>query len=71
MPVDSMKTGLGLSKTSSTFFIVQILFVVLSAVTMLPLLVNTQQEKQAQNKMNYMHAVTVIFTLLYSLSHLY
>ncbi|MBZ6526159.1 hypothetical protein HYQ40_00120 [Aerococcaceae bacterium DSM 111021] len=67
----ALMSGFYFSLPSSTFFIVQILFVVLSAVTMLPLLVNTQQEKQAQNKMNYMHAVTVIFTLLYSLSHLY
>lgn len=63
--------GFYLSLPSSSYFIIQILFVLLSGITLLPILVRTRQEHQTQNKMNYMHAVAVIFTLLYSLSVLY
>lgn len=67
----ALLSGFYFSLPSSSYYIVQTLFILLSAVTMLPLLVKTQREKQAQNKMNYIHAVTLIFTLLYSLSQLY
>lgn len=60
-----------LSIPSTSFYIVQVLFVLVSGFTILPLLVNTRVERQAQNKINYVHAIAVIFTLLYSMSQLY
>lgn len=63
--------GFYLSIPSSSYYAAQIIFVLFCGLTMLPLLVNTQKEHQTQNKMNYMHAVTVMFTLFYSLSQLF
>lgn len=63
--------GFYLSIPSSSYYLTQIIFVLFCGLTMLPLLVNTQNEHHTQNKMNYMHAVTVMFTLFYSLSQLY
>src|SRR5699024_7629861 len=59
------------SLPSSSYYINQILFDLLSDVKILSLLVKIKHEKQSQNKMNYIHVVTLIFTLLYSLSQLY
>ncbi|XJS11458.1 hypothetical protein ACF3NG_04415 [Aerococcaceae bacterium WGS1372] len=69
--VIALTTGFYLSIPSNSYYITQIIFVIFCGMTMLPLLVNTQREHQAQNKMNYMHAVTVIFAIFYSLSQLY
>lgn len=69
--VIALVIGFYLSIPSSSYYITQIIFVLFCGMTMLPLLVNTQREQQAQNKMNYMHAITVMFTLFYSLSQVF
>lgn len=60
--------GLFQSFPSTTYFIVQILFVILSAGIILPLVVTTNKTYQMQNKINYISAVFLLFTLFYSLS---
>ena len=60
--------GLLQSFPSSTYFIVQILFVILSAVIILPLVVSTNKSHQMQNKINYISAVFLLFNIFYSLS---
>lgn len=63
--------GFFLSLPSRSFYLIQILFFVVSTITILPLAARTTQERQIQNKMNYAHSVAFVFSLFYALSQLY
>lgn len=59
------------SLPSSTFYIVQCIFFLITAVSILPTLVVTKQAKQAQNKINYYSSISLIFSILYGLSYVF
>lgn len=60
--------GLFLSRPSQSFWLVQILFGLVSLAMISPLVVVTHSDHQKQNKINYVSAITLVFSLLYSLS---
>lgn len=60
-----------LSIPSSTYYVVQIIFLLITIVTLLPTLVVTKQIKQAQNKINYYSSISLIFNILYGLSYIF
>lgn len=57
-----------LSLPSKSFFLVQILFLIISSFTAIPLLISVKGEKGKQNKINYLSAYLLIFSLLYALA---
>lgn len=63
--------GVYFSLPSSTYFLVQLLFIFVSGLIILPMFVPTEREKQIQNKINYYNAATLIFSLLYGLSFIF
>lgn len=69
--VTGISYGLFLSRPSSSFWLVQILFGVISLLLIIPLIVPTHSDHQQQNKINYIHTITLIFSLLYGLSILF
>lgn len=71
LSVLALVSALFFSFPSNSYFMVQILFFLISGFFILPLLVETRDNLKAQNKINYTHAITLIFTLLYSLSYIY
>lgn len=56
---------------SSTFYMVQSIFFLITTVSILPTLVVTKQAKQAQNKINYYSSISLIFSILYGLSYVF
>ena len=60
-----------LALPSSTFYIVQIILVFITTVSILPTLVATKQSQQAQNKINYYSSISLIFSILYGLSYIF
>ncbi|WP_124058900.1 hypothetical protein [Vaginisenegalia massiliensis] len=56
---------------SKSFFIIQLLHALLTGAAILPLAIRTQRNKQNQNKLNYLHSVALIFTIMYALSYIY
>lgn len=67
----ALGSGIYYSLPSQSFYLVQILFFIISGLGIIPFLVETSKDTQLQNKINYIHAVSLIFTILYSLSVLY
>lgn len=59
------------SLPSGSFYLVQILFLLVTVVSILPTLVVTKHAKQAQNKINYYSSISLIFSLLYGLSYIF
>lgn len=59
------------SLPSSSFYTVQIIFLLVTTVTILPTLVVTKKAKQAQNKINYYSSISLIFSVLYGLSYIF
>lgn len=59
------------SLPSQSYFMAQIVMLIVSAVLVLPLIISTTKEPQAQNKINYFSSVLLIFNLLYTLSYLF
>ncbi|UUX34383.1 hypothetical protein [Fundicoccus culcitae] len=59
------------SLPSQSYYLTQILLVIVSLALILPLLVSTDKVHQAQNKINYFSSVMLIFNLVYALSYLY
>ena len=56
---------------SNSYYILQILFVLVTGLTMIPMLVPTRSQKETQRKINYFSTILLIFTLFYSLATLY
>lgn len=63
--------GFVLSRPSHTFYIVQVLYVVIVTAAFLPLMMKTKRPHEAQNKLNYLSSANFCFTLLYALSYLF
>lgn len=63
--------GVYYSIPSSSYYLVQITFILFSLLSILPTLVITNQIEQAQNKINYYSSITLIFTVLYALSYIF
>ncbi|MBG9981260.1 hypothetical protein HZY91_09190 [Facklamia sp. DSM 111018] len=64
-------SGIYFSLPSHSFFIVQILFLVISLISSLPSLIPVETENKVQNKLNYNSTMAFLFTLLYALSFLF
>ncbi len=64
-------SGVYFAIPSSSYYIVQILFVIITGASLLPLVVSTQKSHQRQNKINYLSAIYLVFVLLYGLSVVY
>lgn len=71
MCVIAIVLGFFLSLPSTTFYIVQIIASLISLATIVPLFVQTHQQKQSQNKINYMSAIFLVFSLSYALSYMF
>ncbi len=71
MMILGILTGFYFAVPSTTYYIVQILFVIVSGISLLPLIVSTQKSHQRQNKINYLSAVYLVFAILYALSLVY
>lgn len=59
-----------LSLPSQSFFIVQLLFIILGVFFTLPVIVSVREEDKRQNKINYLSSLSTIYGLIYSLSFL-
>lgn len=59
------------SLPSKSFFLVQILFVIFSIFAFAPLVVESKQQHQVQNKLNYLASIFLIFNIGYTLSYLF
>ena len=59
------------SLPSHSFFLVQIVFVMLSLLVFAPLLVESTQQHQVQNKLNYLASIFLIFNIGYTLSYIF
>ncbi|MBD3949239.1 hypothetical protein I4Q36_02215 [Tuanshanicoccus lijuaniae] len=57
-----------LALPSKSYYLVQLVFVVFNGFIMLPLLVSVNNEKRLQNKLNYLNAVLLLFSLFYALA---
>lgn len=64
----SVFAGFYFALPSHSFFIVQVLYLLLVGVTLIPVLVPVNNDKKRQNKINYLSAILVVFTILYSLA---
>lgn len=64
----SILLGVYFSIPSTSYYLVQILYVIVTTISVLPLVVTTTNTHQMQNKINYLSAVYLIFTLMYGLS---
>lgn len=62
--------GFTKSLPSGTFFIVEILFVILSMLLLVPIFFNPNSNKQPQNKLNYLSSSLFIFNILYLFANL-
>lgn len=69
--ISALFLAIYLSFPSFSYFSVQILFLLINGFFILPLLVETKETLKAQNKINYVNAITFLFTLMYSLSFIY
>lgn len=56
---------------SQSYFIVQILFIVVVAFAVVPTIITTSNDHQVQNKINYLSAINLIFAAFYSLALIY
>ena len=65
--------GLGFyfSLPTKSFYLLQILFVIISILVFLPNIVTSTEQQQIQNKLNYLSSVFLIFNIFYSLSYLF
>lgn len=63
-----ISTGIYLSLPSATYYIVQILFGVVVTFSLIPAIVKVDNEKQRQNKINYLSTLLLIFSIFYSLA---
>lgn len=59
-----------LSLPSQSFFIVQLLFIIMGIFFTIPVLVPVREEDKRQNKINYLSSLSTIYALLYGLSFL-
>ncbi|MDO4774729.1 MAG: hypothetical protein Q4A10_02860 [Aerococcaceae bacterium] len=60
-----------MSLPTQSFFIMQILFIAITGAGYLPLIIDPAGVSQHQNKLNYLHFVYFIFSLLYGLSYIF
>lgn len=67
----ALALGFYLSLPSRSYFLVQILCLLVSGFALIPSLVVTKNSDQSQRKINYLSAVLSIFTIIYSLSVLF
>lgn len=67
----SIGTGVYFSIPTHSFYLLQILFVILSVFVLVPVLIPTDNSRQIQNKINYLNAITAIYSILYTISYLY
>ncbi|MBR7926646.1 hypothetical protein KBI51_00365 [Aerococcaceae bacterium zg-ZUI334] len=67
----SLPIAFYLALPSKSYFLVQLLFIVISGLVMIPLVVNVNNEKRRQNKLNYLNAVLFIFSIFYCLAILF
>ncbi|MCR8969230.1 hypothetical protein [Facklamia sp. 7083-14-GEN3] len=64
-------TGIYTSLPSQSFYLIQILFLVITSTVYLPSLIPVKKHHRIQNKLNYQGAISVIFIIFYSLSYLF
>ncbi|MGF3113491.1 hypothetical protein [Facklamia sp. P9177] len=64
-------TGVYTSLPTQSFYLVQILFFVVTLAIYLPSLIPVKKHHRIQNKLNYQGAISIIFIVFYSLSYLF
>ena len=60
-----------LSLPSQTFYLIQMLMIIILIFISVPIMIETHNHHQVQNKINYLSIAHLIFTLMYSLSYIY
>ncbi|MFC2704104.1 MAG: hypothetical protein ACFN07_06485 [Abiotrophia defectiva] len=65
----AVAAGTYLSFPSKSYFMLQLLFIAGSALTLAPLLVQTRQHNQNQNKLNYLSTSYLLISILYACAY--
>lgn len=71
LSVVAVALGVYYSLPTSSYFLVQLVFIFISGLTILPMFVPTDRDTQSQNKINYYSTVTLLFSVLYGLSFIF
>lgn len=71
LSIVAVAMGVYYSLPTSSYFLVQIIFILISGLMILPMFVPTNRDTQSQNKINYYSTVTLLFSVLYGLSYVF
>lgn len=53
---------------SMSYFIVQILYLIILGICLIPMIIKVNNEKKRQNKINYLSSILLVFSIFYSLA---